>query len=513
MSGNLKIFISSVVLAFTLIGNNINGYTQTINEQISLFTIPNMSASFVRTTSREASQDLDAVYANPAAIAKLEDGLHFQLNNQFQFIRKDHTVSYKELSNGSSDYELNVNNFAFPTLFAAYKRGDFAYSIALYPAMGGGGASSFENLPSAELGIADMNTALSTVAKIFEERYDLSKEYSDISYEYGFESSGFAFTPGFQMGTSYQLNDRVSFFGGVRYVRYISNAKGGANNIRVTDNKNGNSIDPREFLNEMYTNEQEIIDEKPLVDLFDIEIAGKELIDLINVVIDELYTTGDTDVKQNGKGFTPILGIQYERNDQLYIGFKYEHKTKMKLKTLVANGKDADGRYVNGSNIRSDLPGLMSLGIQYKVNDKLALYGGNRIVFYKSANLNGREAFVDRNYFEISSAAEYNISKRLLLSGGYAYANLKVNEHYQNEVDYVMPTHTVAFGSKFKISNQLSIEAGLLNTFYVNQSYTKDYEAFQGKLNLPSAFDQQIKNETGGHVMLVSIGATLAIPQ
>ncbi len=505
-----------VVLTCLMIGfgyqNNVC-QAQTLEDQISLFTIPNMSASFVRTTSRDASQEIDAVYANPAALTTLNDGIHIQLNNQFQFIRKDLITNYKELAGGSNTYELNVNNYAFPTLFAAYKKGKFAYSMALFPAMGGGGASSFENLPSAELGIADMNTALSSVAQLYEKTYDLSRNYSNIRYEYDFESSGFAFTPAFQIGTTYQLNQSWSAFGGLRYVRYISNAKGGSSNIRVVNNEDNSVIDPREYLNELYSNEQEVIDSKPLVDLLGIEISGKELIDLINLVILELFTTGDTDVKQTGKGFTPILGVQYNWQDKLNIGFKYEHRTRITMNTVVNNDMDADGRYVNGSEIRSDLPGLMSVGIRYKVSDKLELSAGNRVIFYKSADLNGREDLVERNYIELSSAAEYNINKRFLISGGYAYSAMKVEDAYQNAVDYVMPTHTLAIGSKYQVSNSLSVEAGFLNTFYTPQTFNKQYEPFQGKLNLPETLDKTIKNKASGHVMLVSIGATLALPK
>lgn len=505
----MKNIIIALLIIFTL-PNISNG--QTYDQQLGLFTIPNMSATFVRMPSRETSQEIDAVYANPAGLVGLQNGLHFQVNNQFQFVRKKTTSYYKEFNNGFSEYDFNVNNFVFPTIFVAWKKNNFVFSGGIYAAMGGGGGSEFKNLPSAELGIADMNTAISSLTKIFEQSYDLSQNYSNTSYQYDFTSKGFAFSPGVQIGATYQINDMFSVYTGLRHIRYFSVAEGGAANIEVRNNDTGESYGPQEYLYHMYANEKETIDAQPLIELGNIVLEGEPLIDVVGALIGELFSNGDTDVRQSGVGYTPIIGLQFMHEDKLFVAVKYEHKTKVELNTEVFDAKDADGRYEDGSMIRADLPGISSVGIRYHINKNLKIAFGNRVAYFKRANANGREKLIKRNHLEFTSSAEYQLSNRLALSGGYTYSNLKVDDAYQSEVDYAMPGHTIAVGAQYRVSPNISLEAGWLNTFYVNQSYTKDYEIFQGKLNLPDALNQKVRNDIEGRAMLVSIGATVSLP-
>lgn len=485
---------------------------QTFDQQLGLFTIPNMSASFVRMPSRESSQEIDAVYANPAGLSSLHNGLHIQVNNQFQFVNKKTTTYYKEYNTGSSDYDLKVKNFIFPTVFVAWKKNNFTFSGAIYAAMGGGGGSEFANLSSAELGISDMNTAISTLTKIYEQAYDLSQSYSNTSYQYNFTSKGFAFSPGVQVGATYQINNNFSVYAGLRHIRYFSVAEGGASNIEVKNNDTGESYDPVEYLNQLYSNEKEIIDAQPILAIGDFSLEGGPLLEVVGDLIGDLFTTGDTDVKQSGVGYTPIIGIQYNHEEKVYVAVKYEHKTKVELNTEVFDSKDADGRYEDGKMIRADLPGISSIGVRYNINRKLKIAVGNRVAYYKGTDANGREKLINRNHLEFTGSAEYKLSNRLALSGGYTYSSFKVDDEYQSEVDYVMPAHTIAFGAQYQLSKNVLLEAGWLNTFYVPESYNKTYEPFQGKLGLPEVFNQTIKNDISGRAMLVSIGATLSLP-
>jgi long-chain fatty acid transport protein len=485
---------------------------QTYDQQLGLFTIPNMSTSFVRMPSRETSQEVDAVYSNPAGLVSLENGLHFQVNNQFQFVRKNTTTHYKEFNNGSSTYDLNIDNFVFPTIFVVWKKNNFVFSGGIFAAMGGGGGSQLPNLPSAELGIADMNAAISFLTKLYEQSYTLSQQYSNTDYQYNFTSKGFAFSPGVQIGATYKINPNFSVYGGLRHIRYFGVAEGGASDIEIKNNATGESFEPVEYLEHLYETEQSVIDANPIIQIGDFNLEGGPLLDVVGDLIGELFVTGDTDVKQNGIGFTPIIGVQYIYQDKLFVAFKYEHKTKVELITEVLNNEDGDGRYTDGAKIRADLPAISSIGIRYNINDRLKIAFGNRVAYFKGADANGREKFIDRSHLEFTGSAEYHLTNRIALSGGYTYSNFKVDDAYQSEIDFAMPGHSIAVGAQYKVSKLLILEAGWLNTFYVPTSYQKEYALFQGKLNLPASLNQKIKNDIEGRVMLVSIGATLSLP-
>jgi long-chain fatty acid transport protein len=505
--------MKKVIIALLLLYlNPFTATSQTYDQQLGLFTIPNMSTSFVRMPSRETSQEVDAVYSNPAGLISLDNGLHFQVNNQFQWVRKSTTTHYKEFNNGSNTYDLNIDNYIFPTIYVVWKKNNFVFSGAIFAAMGGGGGSNLPNLPSAELGIADMNAAISTLTKLYEKAYPLSQKYSNTDYQYNFTSEGFAFSPGVQIGATYQINPQFSVYGGLRHIRYFGVAEGGASDIVIKNNETGETFDPIAYLDHLYATEQQVIDAQPLISIGDLELNGGELLDAVSGLIGELFVTGDTDVKQNGIGFTPIFGVQYNHQDKIYVAFKYEHKTKVELLTEVFDEKDGDGRYTDGTKIRADLPAISSLGIRYNVNDNLKLAFGNRVAYFKGADANGREKLIDRNHLEFTGSAEYYITKQIAISGGYTYSNFKVEDAYQSEIDFAMPGHSIAVGAQYKFSDFLMIEAGWLNTFYIPTTYQKEYQTFQGKLNLPDALNQKIKNDIEGRVMLVSIGATLSLP-
>ena len=501
----------SALLFTDLIDDQHQLHAQTLDQQVNLFTIPNMSASFCRMPSRETSQGIDAVYSNPAGLTGLKDGFHFQINNQFQFIRKGMTSEYPAFNDRSSYYDYSLNNYTFPTLFTAWKHNRLAFSLGVFAAMGGGGGASFENLPSAELPLADMNNVLSGVLDIYDNYYHFDDDYSNIRYEYDFDSKGLAFSPGVQLSATYQISDRIAVSTGIRYVNYFSNAVGSASNIKVYNEQIGLAESPGDYLRYLQSTESEAITSED-IDLGFITIDGDELLTVLATAFDELIPESDIDIKQNGKGFTPIIGVQYNWKKRVYASFKYEHRTKILLRTQVFDEKDGDGLYVNGRVIHADLPGLMSLGIRYEANDKLTLASGHRTVFYKRADWNGRNEFVDRNFLEFTFSAEYDVHPNITISGGYTYSETKVEDAYQNEVDYVLPGHTFAIGAEVRITENVSLEGGLLNVIYNKQEFDKNYEPFAGRLDLPAIFDQTVHNEADGRVMIVAIGANISMP-
>ena len=126
-----------------------------------ILTNTNQSAQFVRTLSRNAATDIDAVYFNPAGTSALSEGLHIALYNQTIFQEKTVNNSYPLLA--QNEFVGKVNVPFFPNLYAIYKMDDLAISFGFGPNAGGGSAEYSAGLPSFEMNIANLPPLISAM--------------------------------------------------------------------------------------------------------------------------------------------------------------------------------------------------------------------------------------------------------------------------------------------------------------------------------------------------------------
>ena len=123
----------------------------------------NQHISFLRMLARGASTEIDAVYTNPAGLAFLEkDGLTLSLNIQNAAQERNIDARYKGASLGLDLSKLGMGQMALggneyskfykgkasapviPSLFAAYKNGNWVFSGS-FAVVGGGGKCSFDD--------------------------------------------------------------------------------------------------------------------------------------------------------------------------------------------------------------------------------------------------------------------------------------------------------------------------------------------------------------------------------
>src|SRR5574344_908571 len=107
-----------------------------------VITNTNQSAPYVRTVSRNATMDNDAVYFNPAATAQLSDGIHLSYGHQVCFQTRTTTDDFPTLNR--HEYEGKIVVPAFPTLDAIWKKNHLAISLGFGP-NGGGGNAQYDN--------------------------------------------------------------------------------------------------------------------------------------------------------------------------------------------------------------------------------------------------------------------------------------------------------------------------------------------------------------------------------
>ena len=184
----------------------------------------------------------------------------------------------------------------------------------------------------------------------------------------------------------------------------------------------------------------------------------------------------EVDVTQTGTGFTPIVGISITPNENLNIGLKYEHKTTLNL-TNEFGETDNYGEQIFGKNGKSDLPGILSAGIGYTDNDWFEVQLSYNMTFDKGVDWgnnirNGVKREMDHNSYDVGLGVQYNITKKFSISAGGTYNKYGIADSYQSDFSYSNSSKAVGGGIMWKITDQLTLDAGVSTVFYDDATVT-----------------------------------------
>ena len=497
-----------------------------------LLTNANQSAQYIRMLSRNASTDLDAVYFNPAGVMEMANGFHFGFHSQTLFQQRTITTT-APLNN--QEFIGNLEIPVFPTAFAVYKKENWAFSLGFGPNAGGGSVVFDEGIPSFEGRIATQvnGQLVPALAGLNAFGYDVQSGYgASIEFE------GRSVFWGIQLGASTKLSEIVSVYGGVRYLPSINTYKGTISDIQLK--VNGSLTNAEQFLlgastavGVYATNAANAAaGVQPLIDagagsntLEQVENAGyidaakraeieqglmglgatQAQIDAMQITqVKGTFTAGATylnataseleansallkdqevDTKQTGTGFTPILGVNIAPSDKLNIGLKYEFQTALKL----TNDTEVDdtGLFPDKAESRSDIPAILSVGVNYKPTKKWLASVSFINYFDKGVdwgnNVYGQERIIEDGLWELSAGLQYNVSDRFALSIGGMQSTTGVSEQYQSDFSYSNSSNSMACGFSWKATDQLTLDAGVLYTTYKDEeksfgTYTETYD-------------------------------------
>jgi long-chain fatty acid transport protein len=204
------------------------------------------------------------------------------------------------------------------------------------------------------------------------------------------------------------------------------------------------------------------------------------------------------DVAQTGSGITPVLSVNISPSEKLNIAIKYEFITKLELtnKTvqdltvgymtkagsvtgaLIPDMTKPVTMFPNGAKTRNDMPAMLTIGADYKVTSALLVSVGMNYFFDKSANyghkINGVEVpnkdIFEHNGLSFQGGLQYNITKKLLVSGGYVWANKGANSKYQSDLTYGLGTITYGAGGAYNITDKIQLNLGASTTLYRKDS-------------------------------------------
>jgi long-chain fatty acid transport protein len=212
-----------------------------------------------------------------------------------------------------------------------------------------------------------------------------------------------------------------------------------------------------------------------------------------------LVANQSADVAQTGSGISPIFSVNISPSENLNIAVKYEMMTKLELanKTVqdLTIGYTSGGipitMFPDGAKTRNDMPALLSLGVDYKLSSSLKLSVGSNYYFDKGADYGHKtdddlnsstptvhianKDIIASNGLSLQGGLEYNISEKILVSGGYIWSNKGVNDKYQSDLTFGQATQTFGAGGAYNITEKIQLNLGASCTLYKDATKTTDH--------------------------------------
>ena len=487
-----------------------------------IVTNTNQSASWVRLPSQDASIEISSVFFNPAGLMKLNNGFHISVSNQTILQNREIQNTYKGPAGlyGLNDSIYTGKVFApvFPSVYAVYKMDKIAFSFGFNPIGGGGGATFDKGLPSFELSASDLVPSLASQGV---SDYRLDAYFKGSSIYFGYQggisykiSENFSVYGGLRYVTAkntYEghLNDielnmggnwlrADAVFGGI--VNKMNSLLAAPGSLQPIVDGGGGSLTLAQAETATYLTTQQrtdleaglayiglsagsiaVMNINTIQGAFNAAAPTLTATKLKSIATGKLLRDQSADVDQTGSGMTPIIGMNITYG-KLNIGIKYEFVTKMNLtnKTnkdfttgYLANG-DSVTMFPDGEETPNDMPAMLSVGVSAKVTNKLTINAGTHLYFDKSVSYGKKinnefvtnNSVMDKNYVEVSTGIEYNITDKLLVSTGYLYAKSGVNHSYQSDLSYSLTSNTFGGGGAYKINDKIQINAGVGYSIY-----------------------------------------------
>ena len=389
-----------------------------------LLTNTNQHAAFLRMLSRGATTEIDGALSNPAGLAFLpNDGFHMSLSIQSAFQTRNIDASCEGLGLNKY-YEGKASAPVIPSLFAAYKMGDWTIS-GFFGITGGGGKASFDDgLPMFDAMVIGGLGA----QKIPSNAYSL-KSYMD----------GKQYIYSVQLGLTYKITEWLSAFAGGRMNYFTGGYQGALKASAAVDLPSPAGTIP----------------------------VGTELIGI------------DLDCDQTGWGFTPVIGLDAKWG-KLNIGAKYEFMTNLNIEDstkanslrMIGAAESELADYKHGVNTPNDIPSMLSIAASYEFLPVLRASVEYHFFDDKSAGMaGGKQKYLTKGTNEYLAGIEWDVTKHLTLSCGGQITDYGLSDNYQSDTSFSCDSYTLGFGAKLNLTERAALNVGYMWTTY--EDYTK----------------------------------------
>ena len=486
-----------------------------------ILTNTNQSIYFLRNPARDGAIGIDGVYSNPAGVLFLGEGFHIGFNWQYAHQTRTitsqnslYTLGYKNNNLAEKIFEGVANAPFIPSLQAAYNTGDWSFQFN-FSVPGGGGKCEYK------YGVGTFETAVGSIAqRLADVSAQLNQQINPLGasvpsvtgYDMDAFMKGQQYYFGVQIGAARKVNEHLSVYGGLRLLYGTASYEARINNIRVMDGQNGVTL-PQYFegvINGIvnartaisgnqekvqagitqYVNAymaagmtQEQAMQTPEVQQLTATSQQLTAADgRLQAVGEEVTASAETlapyangmNLKsdQSGWGVAPIIGIDY-KTGRLNLAAKYEFKTRMRMKnnsTLKeASVVAATNKYMDGKSVPEDAPAQLALGAQWSVTDAVRLNLGYHHFFDKSAHwYEHSEKDLDGDTNEYLAGAEWDVTKRLQVSGGVQLTRYDLSDKYMNDMSFVVNSWSFGVGVGYQVTDNVKVNAAYFQTNYEN---------------------------------------------
>lgn len=446
-----------------------------------LLTNSNQNAAFLRNFSQEGQITLTSLYANPAGNAFLSEGWHLSLNSQTAIQKRTINTTFPLFAlnndNHNATHEFKGEAFApvIPSFTLSHNWERWSLSAHFGLTGGGGkcefdkGLGSFESLYSGTIaqsipGLVNPQVQ-NTVAQGIAAQTGMplanaqavagTGVYNSQMAGYSLDAymKGRSYYFGLQLGGAYKILDNLSAYIGIRGVYATCNYNGFVQDINA---------------NYAYS--------------YEVPSAG----------IPQTSNTGSADLNDNalslncdqsGFGITPIFGLDWEINKHWNVAVKYEANTRMSLKNSsemnafaqaqASQAGNTLAQFKDGEKVREDIPAILALGAEYRVNDKVRIDGSAKVYFDKTARkYASKEDLIDHNTIEAACGVEYDVCKYVTVSASYQHTNYGLSDAYMNDLSFNLTNNSVGLGVRIHPSKKLNIDLGYMHTIYGDRTVT-----------------------------------------
>ncbi|WP_289019542.1 outer membrane protein transport protein [Desulfobacter postgatei] len=187
---------------------------------------------------------------------------------------------------------------------------------------------------------------------------------------------------------------------------------------------------------------------------------------------------------QEADGFGGVIGIDIHPSDKFNIGIRYDSQVNLDWETETDTSNqlglillNAFGR-VDGQSYARDLPAILALGLEWKVLPKLTLKPSFSYYFEKDADWDTQNDAVDGNSFELAMALQYDLNAAWSLTAGYLYIDVDMKPENFGIIEQMSPPldcHAVAVGTRYRISEQITLILGISGYFYTDATAPADF--------------------------------------
>ena len=486
-----------------------------------ILTNTNQSVNFLRNPARDAAIGLDGVYSNPAGVAFLSDGLHLGFNWQYAHQTRTITSTNDLFMLGAKNNGLNTKEFEgvanapfIPSLQAAYNKNNWSFQFN-FSVPGGGGKCEFDK------GIGSFETVVGAIANRLigtsqQLNAALGQFGASVPNVTGYDVDGYMkgkqYYFGVQVGAARKINEHLSVYAGLRLLYGTASYEARLNNIRVMNGADGITL-PQYFegvtggltqagntianlAGQVQAGIQQYVAaymadgmsqaeamQQPTVQQLvqqgqQLQAAGQQLQatgEQLNASAETLapYANGmNLKSDQTGWGIAPVIGIDYKTGNFNFAA-KYEFKTRMRMKNdsdlKEATVISATNKFVNGTSVPEDSPALLALGAQWEMTPGVRLNLGYHHFFDKSAHwYEHSEKLLDGDTNEYLAGAEWDITKKLQVSGGAQLTRYGLSDAYMNDMSFVVNSWTFGLGVGYQVSDKVKLNAAYFQTNYEN---------------------------------------------